>query len=546
MGIESILSLLGGLSLFLYGMKMMSDGLEVAAGDKMQAILEKLTANRFVGILVGALITAAIQSSSATTVMVIGFVNSGLMKLEKAVWVIMGANIGTTITGQLIALDISAIAPVVAIIGVILVTFFNSEKLQSFGMIFGGLGILFIGMGMMSDSMAPLRDSEAFISIMTNFSNPLLGILAGAIFTAIIQSSSASIGILQALAASGVIPLQSAVYVLFGQNIGTCITSLLASLSANRNAKRATLVHLLFNGIGTVIFVTVCMILPFTDWIASFTPSNPMAQLANIHTIFNIVTTLLLLPFGAKLAEVTYVLLPLKDNEKEETAELNLIGDMTFGSGLVALTSLKSEVVKMFVLTKKSLLLTYDVFLSGKKLDLEKIEINEKRINRINYEINRFMANVATLGMNELESAKCNVLFKLSVDIERIGDHVENLSEYARMLNLKEIRFDETTKQELDALYKNIEYVQELLLSENIFEKDEFLAIVEEKEEEMDKNTAQFRRNEIKRLQTKASDANTGVVYSEMLTDLERISDYLLNVAQDCHEYELSFKKVLQ
>lgn len=546
MGIESILSLLGGLSLFLYGMKMMSDGLEVAAGDKMQAILEKLTANRFVGILVGALITAAIQSSSATTVMVIGFVNSGLMKLEKAVWVIMGANIGTTITGQLIALDISAIAPVVAIIGVILVTFFNNEKLQSFGMIFGGLGILFIGMGMMSDSMAPLRDSEAFISIMTNFSNPLLGILAGAIFTAIIQSSSASIGILQALAASGVIPLQSAVYVLFGQNIGTCITSLLASLSANRNAKRATLVHLLFNSIGTVIFVTVCMVLPFTDWIASFTPSNPMAQLANIHTIFNIVTTLLLLPFGSKLAEVTYVLLPLKDNEKEETAELNLIGDMTFGSGLVALTSLKSEVVKMFVLTKKSLLLTYDVFLSGKKLDLEKIEINEKRINRINYEINRFMANVATLGMNELESAKCNVLFKLSVDIERIGDHVENLSEYARMLNLKEIRFDETTKQELDALYKNIEYVQELLLSENIFEKDEFLALVEEKEEEMDKNTAQFRRNEIKRLQTKASDANTGVVYSEMLTDLERISDYLLNVAQDCHEYELSFKKVLQ
>lgn len=546
MGIESILSLLGGLSLFLYGMKMMSDGLEVAAGDKMQAILEKLTANRFVGILVGALITAAIQSSSATTVMVIGFVNSGLMKLEKAVWVIMGANIGTTITGQLIALDISAIAPVVAIIGVILVTFFNNEKLQSFGMIFGGLGILFIGMGMMSDSMAPLRDSEAFISIMTNFSNPLLGILAGAIFTAIIQSSSASIGILQALAASGVIPLQSAVYVLFGQNIGTCITSLLASLSANRNAKRATLVHLLFNSIGTVIFVTVCMVLPFTDWIASFTPSNPMAQLANIHTIFNIVTTLLLLPFGSKLAEVTYVLLPLKDNEKEETAELNLIGDMTFGSGLVALTSLKSEVVKMFVLTKKSLLLTYDVFLSGKKLDLEKIEINEKRINRINYEINRFMANVATLGMNELESAKCNVLFKLSVDIERIGDHVENLSEYARMLNLKEIRFDDTTKQELDALYKNIEYVQELLLSENIFEKDEFLALVEEKEEEMDKNTAQFRRNEIKRLQTKASDANTGVVYSEMLTDLERISDYLLNVAQDCHEYELSFKKVLQ
>lgn len=546
MSIENGLALLGGLALFLYGMKMMSDGLELAAGDKMQAILEKLTANRFIGIFVGALITAAIQSSSATTVMVIGFVNSGLMKLNKAVWVIMGANIGTTITGQLIALDISAIAPIIAIIGVILVTFFHSEKKQSIGMIFGGLGILFIGMGMMSDAMLPLRDSSTFIAIMTTFTNPLLAILAGAIFTAIIQSSSASIGILQALAASGVIPLHSAVYVLFGQNIGTCITSFLASLSANRNAKRATLVHLLFNSIGTIVFVVLCMAVPFTDWIASLTPANPMAQLANIHTIFNIVTTLLLLPFGKQLADFTYVLLPFKENEKEETAELSLLGDQSFGSGLVALTSLKSEIIKMFVLTKKSLQLTYETFMNGKKLAYEKIENNEKRINRINYEINRFMANVAALGMNETESAKCNILFKLSVDIERIGDHVENLAEYARMLNLKEIHFEDTTKQELNELYQNITSVQALLLTENIFEREELLSYIEEKEEEMDTNTATFRNNEILRLQMKSSDAATGVVYSELLTDLERISDYLLNVAQGCHEYELSFKQTLQ
>lgn len=544
MGIESILGLLGGLALFLYGMHMMSNGLEVAAGDKMQAILEKLTSNRFIAILVGAGITAAIQSSSATTVMVVGFVNSGLMKLEKAVWVIMGANIGTTITGQLIALDISAIAPVIAIIGVIFATFFNNERIQSIGMVIGGLGILFIGMGMMSDSMSPLRESEAFVSIMTNFSNPVLGILAGAVFTAIIQSSSASIGILQALAASGVIPLQSAVYVLFGQNIGTCITSLIASLGANRNAKRATLVHLLFNVIGTVIFVSVCMIIPFTDFIASITPSNPMAQLANIHTIFNVTTTLLLIPFGAKLAEITHVLLPLKEDELEETAELTLLGDQTFGSGIVALSSLKNEVIKMFVLTKKSLLLTYDVFVTGKKLDMEKIERNEKKINRINYEINKFMGNVTTLGMNEVESGKCNILFKLSVDIERIGDHVENLAEYAKMLNMKEINFDANTKNELDALYRNIRYVQNLLLEEDIFSKDELFQVIEEKEEEVDQFTLQYRHNEIKRLQNKESDANTGVIYSEMLTDLERISDYLMNVAEGCKEYELSFKVV--
>ena len=245
MEITDILSLLGGLALFLYGMQMMSNGLEAAAGNKMKKILEKLTANRFLGIAVGAGITAVIQSSSATTVMVVGFVNSGMMRLEQAVWIIMGANIGTTITGQLIALDVGAIAPMFAFLGVAMVVFLKNPKLHHYGMIIAGLGILFIGMEMMSSAMMPLRDSEAFVSLMTKFSNPILGILAGAAFTALIQSSSASVGILQALAVSGAISLSSAVFVLFGQNIGTCITAVLASIGTSRNAKRATIIHLL-------------------------------------------------------------------------------------------------------------------------------------------------------------------------------------------------------------------------------------------------------------------------------------------------------------
>lgn len=543
MGFENILALLGGLALFLYGMKMMSGGLEVTAGDKMQAILEKLTSNRFVGIIVGAIITAVIQSSSATTVMVIGFVNSGLMKLNKAVWVIMGANIGTTITGQLIALDISAIAPMIAIVGVIMATFFNNKKVIGIGDVIGGLGILFIGMGMMSDAMSPLRDNAAFVSLMSSFSNPILGILAGAIFTAIIQSSSASIGILQTLASTGAVSINSAVFVLFGQNIGTCITALLASLSGNRNAKRATLVHLLFNTIGTVIFVGIFLCVPsMLDWIVSFTPDNVMAQIANVHTIFNITTTLILLPFGEKLAELTLVLLPMKEDEREDAMELTLLGDMTFGSTLIALSSLKKEIVKMFVLTQKSLQLTREVFIDGKKLNNEKVERNEAKINRINYEINKFMSNVSTLEMSESESTKCNVLFKLSVDIERIGDHIENLSEYAQLMNMKEITIDEKVKEELDILYKNIEYSQKILLENDIFDQDELFKEIQEKEEEMDLNTFKFRHNQIERLQNKHTDANTGVVYSEMLTDLERISDYMLNVAEDCHKYKLSFK----
>ena len=247
MRITDILHYQRGLALFLYGMQMMSNGLETAAGNKMKQILEKLTSNRFKGVVVGAAITAVIQSSSATTVMVVGFVNSGLMTLNQAVWVIMGANIGTTITGQLIALDIGAVAPLIAFAGVACIMFIKSEKVRHISEIFAGLGVLFIGMDMMGNAMAPLQQSKAFLEFMTTFSNPVAGILIGAVFTAVIQSSSASVGILQALAGTGMIPLSSAVYILFGQNIGTCITAVLASIGTKTNAKRTTIIHLMFN-----------------------------------------------------------------------------------------------------------------------------------------------------------------------------------------------------------------------------------------------------------------------------------------------------------
>ena len=285
MKITDFFSLLGGLALFLYGMQMMSNGLEAAAGNKMKQILEKLTANRILGVLVGAGITAVIQSSSATTVMVVGFVNSGMMTLQQAVWIIMGANIGTTITGQLIALDVGAVAPLLAFLGVALVVFIKKQKVHHYGLILAGLGILFVGMDMMSAAMMPLRDSEAFIALLTQFSNPILGILAGAVFTAIIQSSSASVGILQALASSGLIGLGNAVFVLFGQNIGTCITAILAAIGTSRNAKRTTIIHLMFNLIGTTIFTIVCILTPLTEVVEAFTPDNVAAQIANMHTL---------------------------------------------------------------------------------------------------------------------------------------------------------------------------------------------------------------------------------------------------------------------
>lgn len=303
-------ALLGGLALFLYGMHQMSEGLNLAAGERMKQILERLTKNRFLGVGVGAVTTAIIQSSSATTVMVVGFVNSGMMTLRQAVWVIMGANIGTTITGQLIALDVGAIAPLLAFLGVAFVLFARNVKLKYAGEIITGLGILFIGMEMMSDAMQPLGESEVFLSAMTQFKHPFFGILAGMIFTAAIQSSSASVGILQALAQGGAIPFSGAVYVLFGQNIGTCITAVLASIGTGRNAKRTTIIHLTFNIIGTILFTLLCTITPLVTWVEQMTPLRPAAQIANMHTLFNIGTTMLLLPAGNLLAVMAERILP--------------------------------------------------------------------------------------------------------------------------------------------------------------------------------------------------------------------------------------------
>lgn len=310
MNFTYVMGLLGGLALFLYGMHMMSTGLEAATGDKLKIILEKLTTNRFAGVLVGTVITAIIQSSSATTVMVVGFVNSGLMTLNQAIWIIMGANIGTTVTGQLIALDVGEIAKMIAFLGVVIIVFIKNEKLKYVGEIMAGLGVLFIGMDMMGAAMSPLADSQSFINLLTKFKNPLLGIMAGAGFTSLIQSSSASVGILQTLADSGVIELKSAAFVLFGQNIGTCITAFLASAGTNRNAKRTTLIHFMFNIFGTVLFTFLCLTTPLITMVESWTPGDASAQIANLHTTFNVVTMLLLLPFGTVLGKIATVILP--------------------------------------------------------------------------------------------------------------------------------------------------------------------------------------------------------------------------------------------
>ncbi|MBD9267525.1 MAG: Na/Pi cotransporter family protein [[Ruminococcus] torques] len=542
MGITDVLALLGGLALFLYGMQMMSTGLEAAAGNRMKSILEKLTSNRVKGVLVGAAITAVIQSSSATTVMVVGFVNSGLMTLKQAVWVIMGANIGTTITGQLIALDIGAIAPLFAIAGVGAIMFIKSEKVHHISSIFAGLGILFMGMDMMGAAMSPLKESEAFISLMTKFDNPLLGILVGALFTAVIQSSSASVGILQALASTGMIPLSSAVFVLFGQNIGTCITAVLASIGMKVNAKRTTVIHLLFNIIGTVLFTVICLVTPYVTWIEAMTPGDPVAQIANAHTVFNIVTTLLLLPFGTHMANIAVRILPDSKKADDEDLRLKYIrpfeSSYAIGHSAVAVSQVRDEVNRMRNMVAKNISDSFDSLVQYDEKLRKKVSEREEYIDFLNKGISEYIVSLMASEMNMSDSRKINGYYAIISNLGRIGDHAVNLAEYGDDMRKWEIDFSDTVKEELNEMKAQciaaLDNLKEVT-SENVERILSQAVIIEQKTDDM---RDKYFKKQMQRLKKGKCKPQSGIVFSEILTDFERMGDHALNIAQQYREME--------
>lgn len=553
MHMSDFLGLLGGLALFLYGMQMMSSGLEAAAGSRMKMILEKLTANRFLGVLVGAAITAVIQSSSATTVMVVGFVNAGMMTLNQAVWIIMGANIGTTVTGLLIALDVGELAPLFAFVGVALVVFVKKPQLQHFGQILAGLGVLFIGMDMMSSAMSPLRESEAFIRLMSTFSNPLLGILAGAAFTAVIQSSSASVGILQALANSGVIGLPSAVFVLFGQNIGTCITAVLAAIGTSRNAKRATIIHLMFNVIGTCIFTILFLAFPIAhvidgslvlsgglgQTISNLMPASHAGQIALVHTSFNIITTIILLPLGNYLAKAAVKILPDRPGDNDEQLHLEYLTpiqvsskDGGLGVSAIYVDQMQHELRRMMEMAKSNVAASFDSVLNRDEEELEQVEKTEEYIDFLNKEISLHVSRLITYETNEQASAVVSSFFTISGNIERIGDHADNLAGYTRMLNKRNISFTGVAHEEIVAMRDIcLEGINDLLSLEagNM----DWLADVSALEQRIDDMTSEYRRNHLERMRNGECSDEACILYSELLTDFERIGDHVLNIAQE-------------
>ena len=530
MGITDILSLFGGLALFLYGMQMMSTGLEAAAGDKMKSVLEKLTSNRILGVLVGAGITAVIQSSSATTVMVVGFVNAGMMSLQQAVWIIMGANIGTTITGQLIALDIGAIAPLIAFIGVAMVVFVKKPMAHHVGTIFAGLGVLFIGMEMMSNAMLPLREEPAFIELMTSFSNPLLGILAGALFTAIIQSSSASVGILQALARSGLIGLDGAVYVLFGQNIGTCITAVLASIGTGREAKQTTIIHLSFNLIGTAIFTTVCVLtahtaFSLTDLVASWTPGSPDAQIANMHTMFNVVTTLILLPFGTYLAAFAQKVLPYKEEKTSEVLQyLKPLPSSTrsLGTSAISVQQVDEEINHMLSLAYENVEQGFGQLLKYDKKIGEEILKREETVDTLNREIADYITNALSMELNNDISTALSIYYHQITDIERISDYAVKMENYSKD-RLQE-RLNEEERDTISSMHsmcmEMYDALHDIQKSETLRRQSEDVCV-------------NLRKRQMQRMKEKSISSEISMMFSQLLTDFERINGHALNIAED-------------
>ncbi len=529
MKITDLFTLLGGLALFLYGMKLMGDGLELVAGSKLQGILERLTTNKFLGMLVGVVVTAVIQSSSATTVMVVGFVNAGLMNLAQGIGVIMGANVGTTITGQLIALDIGTIAPVIAFIGLILILFSKKQNLNYLGQVIIGLGMLFIGMNMMSDAMSPLRDVPAFRDLMANFSNPFFGVFIGLIFTCIIQSSSASLGILQAMAGQGLIGIGGAMYVVFGQNIGTCITAFIASIGSNKSGKRVAVSHILFNTFGAIFFILISFILPFEEWMIALAPNSTVKQIANLHTIFNIVTTLLLLPASSILGKIAMAIVPGED-KVENSKKLEFLDKCNYLDLSVSIINIEAEVNRMLRFTRENLDLALSDFNKPDKDTIIKVNAGEDTINFLNHEIKKGIVKINALTMNKESAKNVNRLLTYTSNLERIADHAQNIAEHTSKCLERKLTFSDEGLIELNTIKDTISEMFSIVADKSYspIERKEKVYFLEA---QVDRYTEQFKKQHLERMTNGDCKIEAGILYDEILTDLERIADHLMNLA---------------
>ncbi len=569
MSIFNAIALIGGLALFLYGMELLGEGLSKASGGKLESILERLTSSPIKGVLLGAGVTAVIQSSSATTVMVVGFVNSGIMKLSQAVGIIMGANIGTTATSWILSLTgiegdsflinmlkPMSFSPILAMIGVIMIMFLKKEKLHDIGKILVGFAILMYGMDAMSAAVEPLADVPEFTNILTMFSNPILGMLAGLILTAIIQSSSASVGILQALSATGSVTFATALPIIMGQNIGTCVTAMISAIGAKKNAKRAALVHLYFNIIGTIVFMCLFYLINAFVHFDFLTQSATPVGIATIHSTFNVFATCLLLPFSKGLEKLAYMSVREDKNDVpalDKDKEFALLDERFLDKTSLAMQHCRTVTNNMAALSKEALFKSLELFKNFSEDGAEKVSEIEERVDRYEDELGTYLMKLSSRDLTEQDSETLNMLLHSIGNFERISDHACNLVDAAREMHTKNMRFSDKAALELSIFTGAVKDI--VNMSYKAFEDEDVheAMLVEPLEEVIDDMNIELKARHIRRLREGKCTIELGFVHSDIITNYERIADHCSNIAVciieikqdgfDTHEYLGTIKR---
>ncbi len=558
MDIFGVLTLVGGLALFLFGMNVMGGALEKKAGNRLQSILERLTSNPFKGFLLGALVTAIIQSSSATTVMVIGFVNSGLIKLGQAVGVIIGSNVGTTVTSWILSLanlqgdsfivrlfKPTTFTPVLALIGIILYMMPNAGKKKDTGTILLGFAVLMFGMSTMSGAVEPLADVPEFTRILVLFQNPILGVLMGTVLTAVIQSSSASVGILQALSVTGAITFGNAVPIILGQNIGTCVTALLSSVGANKNAKRAAMVHFYFNVIGGMVFLALFYLFRWLFPLPMLGAPIGGLQIAIVHTAFNLLSTLIFLPFTGVLEKLACLTIP--DTKKPAEEEISLLDERLLGTPALAIARSRDLTVQMANAARTNLLAALEMVSDYKEDQVALMNEREEQIDKYEDVLGTYLVRLSSRNLTQQDSREISKLLHTIGDFERIGDHAINLLKTAQEIDRKQVSFSPEGTKELSVLKQVLHDILDLTVDS--FEKDDLQKAykVEPMEQVVDDLTRDIRSRHIKRLQEGDCTIELGFILSDLLTNYERVADHCSNIAValievtqgsfDTHEY---------
>lgn len=531
--LKVIIQLMGGLGLFIYGMKLMGDGLENAAGEGLKRILEKVTSNRLLGVGIGAIVTAVIQSSSATTVMVVGFVNAGLMSLAQAAGVIMGANIGTTITAQLVAFKLDQIAPLFIFVGAALVMFARAKKRREIGNILLGFGILFTGMSLMSGAMKPLASSPVFSDLLVAVGgNWFIGIIAGTAITALLQSSSATTGILIALASTGIIDIHLALPIIFGCNIGTCVTAMLASIGTNKTAHKAALLHLIFNLVGTVVF------LPFLGLIAKFvqttSPGDVSRQIANAHTVFNIANTALLLPFTNYIIKFINKVIP--NDDEVEKAGPKYIDERFLETPVIAAGQVIKETIRMANKAKKNVELSMKAFIDGDENLVKQVYDNEKIINVLEESITTYLVKLAKCDLSDKEKDIVASTFHVIIDIERIGDHAENIAELAVEKINRNLKYSKDAIHDLYEIYNTTVKALKVSIDAYVDRDTAKARSIEKIENKIDTYQRNYRDKHIQRLYDGKCNAYAGAIFLDLISAFERIGDHSTNIAESVLE----------